>query len=77
MFRGFRNYASRLILLKYSLKPHEVRFNGHKWTRTSRADLTSSSNEEKPSIKPYERQGFRFLLTYSAMTLIFVRMSPA
>ena len=72
MFHGFENCASRLTLLNCSRKPH-----GHKWTRTSRADLTSSPNEEKPSIKPHERQGVSFLLSYSDMALISVRISPA
>ena len=43
----------------------------------SRADLTSSLNEEKPSIKPHERQGVSFLLSYSDMALISFRMPPA
>ena len=70
IFHGFENCTSRLTLLNCSRKPH-------KWTRTSRADLTSSPNEEKPSIKPHERQGVSFLLSYSDMALISFRMPPA
>ena len=77
MFHGFENCASRLTLLNCSLSHTNCEFNGHKWTRTSRADLTSSPNEEKPSIKPHERQGVSFLLSYSDMALISVRISPA